>query len=162
MFVVAACVPPRRLGQTLTSSKTKSSEELELDRIRQLKKELQHKRQLAQESYKKAMTRAVPAPVHSAVQPTVPQEFNFHGDRRPKAATQPAEKAEGKSVADFVRSLRSRTVSSPVSEGGGGLFVCRRLTRFRLLLLLSSSLFICFFCRFVRLQLSLWTSSNLS
>ena len=100
----------RRLGESLSTSKTKSTEELEMERIKQLKKELQHKRLMAQESYKKAMSKAVPVAVHSK-DPTIPQEFQFQTDKRLKTQ---AEKTEDKSVGDFVKSLRSRTVVSPV------------------------------------------------
>lgn len=102
------------------TSKTKSTEELEMERIKQLKKELQHKRLMAQESFKKAMSKAVPVAVHSNRDPTVPQEFQFQTDRRLKMQ---AEKAEDKSVSDFVRSLRSRTAVSPVRFVEGLLFI---------------------------------------
>ena len=94
------------------AAKQKSSEELEMERIKQLKKELQHKRQMAQESYKKAMSKAVPVAAH-AKDLTVPQAFNFHTDKRLKTQ---GEKNEERSVGDFVKSLRSRTVVSPVGR----------------------------------------------
>ncbi|XP_076470429.1 targeting protein for Xklp2-like isoform X3 [Babylonia areolata] len=99
----------KRLGEGAISSKLKSSEELEMERIKQLKKELQHKRQMAQESYKKAMSKQGPLTVHSK-QTTVPQEFQFQSDLRLKS--QP-KKLEENSIGDFVKSLRSRTVVSP-------------------------------------------------
>ncbi|KAK7115053.1 targeting protein for Xklp2 homolog isoform X2 [Littorina saxatilis] len=106
----------KRLGEAVTSSKVKSTDELEMERIKQLRKELQHKRQMAQESYKKSMFKAAPVAVHSSKGPTMPQEFRFQTDTRLKTQ---GEKAGEKSVGDFVKSLRSRTVVSPGPSSSG-------------------------------------------
>lgn len=100
------------------SSKVKTTEELELEHIKQMKKELKHKLRLAQESYKKAMTGAPCAvrPAHSSRDLTVPQEFHFHTDARLKSQSNEEKNAtEEKTAADFVKSLRSHTLVSSVS-----------------------------------------------
>ncbi|PVD20655.1 hypothetical protein C0Q70_18813 [Pomacea canaliculata] len=103
------------------SSKVKTTEELELEHIKQMKKELKHKLRLAQESYKKAMTGAPCAvrPAHSSRDLTVPQEFHFHTDARLKSQSNEEKNAtEEKTAADFVKSLRSHTLVSSESSTG--------------------------------------------
>lgn len=105
----------KRLGEVVsTSSKGMSSEDMELERIRQLQKELKQKRQMAQQSYKKAMASLKPVMAPPTKDPTVPQQFNFHSDKRIKGTT---EKVEETGVGDFVKSLRSRAVSPAHSSG---------------------------------------------
>ncbi|KAK7483069.1 hypothetical protein BaRGS_00025732 [Batillaria attramentaria] len=86
---------------------------MELERIEQMKKELQHKRRMAQESYKKAMAKTAYVVPHSTKDPTLPQEFRFQTDTRLKSAADDKKAGEEKSVGDFVKMLRSRTVVSP-------------------------------------------------
>ncbi|KAL8612429.1 hypothetical protein ACOMHN_008414 [Nucella lapillus] len=103
----------KRLGERLTSSsKLKSSEEIEMERIKQLRKEMQHKRLMAQESYKKTKSGAMPVVVHHFKDPTVPQEFHFQTDKRLKSQSDKSEE-RGAAAGNFVKSLRSRTVVSP-------------------------------------------------
>jgi hypothetical protein len=67
----------RRLGEALpggSSSKGMTSEQLELERIKKMQRELQQKRQLSKQSYKMAMANPTkPLSVHTAKDPTVPQ-----------------------------------------------------------------------------------------
>jgi hypothetical protein len=75
----------RRLGEALpggSSSKGMTSEQLELERIKKMQRELQQKRQLSQQSYKMAMANPTKS-VHTAKDPTVPQvgvmrDVSFH------------------------------------------------------------------------------------
>lgn len=107
-----------------SSSKAKSTEELELERIGQLKKELQHKRRLAQESYKKAMSKTAAYVVpHTTKSPTLPQEFHFETDTRLKSAADDKKVSE-MSAGDFVKTLRSRTVQSPNPSRSAGFKTC--------------------------------------
>ncbi|XP_059167831.1 targeting protein for Xklp2-like isoform X2 [Physella acuta] len=85
------------------NSKVKTSEEIELERIAALKKEMAKTRKLAQESYKKAMTAQGYVPIRSNQPSTLPLGFHFKTDERIKA---PDGQVCEQRVKDFAKSLR--------------------------------------------------------
>lgn len=71
----------------MKTTDTKKTEDLEMEKIAQLREELAKKRKQAQESYKKAITAYNYKPALSAREATVPKEFHFTTDTRIKPST---------------------------------------------------------------------------
>ena len=101
----------------------KSSDDLALDQVRQLQRQLARRRRVAAESYRRA---AVTVPVRAITSAVLPLEFAFATDRRIKAAPAARGDAPDADDADFVRSLRQggatdtvRRRSARVLKGGG-------------------------------------------
>lgn len=90
------------------TSKAKTTEAEELDKIRALRKSLAKKRKIADESHRKAMVTTGYVPVRSMVPLTRPEEFHFTTDDRLKGVASPAPKE-----VDFATNLR-HYVSQPV------------------------------------------------
>ena len=98
----------------------KSSDDLALDQVRQLQRQLARRRRVAAESYRRAAVTVPVRAITSAVPPTLPLEFAFATDRRIKAAPAARGDAPDADDADFVRSLR---------QGGATDMVRRRSDR---------------------------------
>jgi targeting protein for Xklp2 len=87
-----------------TASNMKTTEELELEKMAQLQKELAKKRVMNLESFKMALAGRKPEPVHAVIPITKPAEFHFETDSRIKEHTEPMQK--GSHEVDFVSLLR--------------------------------------------------------
>ena len=79
----------------------KSSEQLELERIKQLKKRAAMQRQLAEHSLQLAKSSVPYHPVKSSTKATLPTEFSFATDSRIKQQEVKADRSKG-----FIESLR--------------------------------------------------------
>ncbi|XP_076023080.1 targeting protein for Xklp2 isoform X2 [Genypterus blacodes] len=97
-----------------TSTQPNSSEEMELERIRNLQKEVALHRKKNEASYKAALA-GNPPPKKMALSTTVPKEFNFRTDTRVNTAT--ASNTDHKEV-DFINQLRKPS-SSPAKAVSG-------------------------------------------
>ncbi|XP_005090333.1 targeting protein for Xklp2 isoform X2 [Aplysia californica] len=98
----------RRPGMDMKTRSTlnlkgKTSEEIELERIATMQKELAKTRQQAQDSYKKAMKAGGYIPVRSTQCATLPQGFHFKTDGRLK---NPQASGKDLKVKDFTKCLR--------------------------------------------------------
>ena len=96
-----------RRYQSRQTPKAKSTEELELEKIEQLKWEAKRKRELSKQSYKKSKKRPTPSkPVKPVKLPTEPVGFNFKTDSRLKIPLREGGEATS-STSAFPMNLRS-------------------------------------------------------
>jgi hypothetical protein len=86
------------------ASNMKTTEELELEKMANLQKELAKKIELNMESCKAALAGRKPEPVHAAKPVTKPEEFHFETDARIKDHPEAGHK--GSHEVDFVSLLR--------------------------------------------------------
>lgn len=84
-------------------STVKSSEQLEFEKMLELRKDLEQKRSIAQMSMAKALSAHNQPEIHSAREPTKPMEFHFATDQRFKEPTKSQPVYQEK---DFVTLLR--------------------------------------------------------
>ncbi|XP_078606623.1 targeting protein for Xklp2 homolog isoform X1 [Branchiostoma floridae x Branchiostoma japonicum] len=103
----------------------KTSEELELERIEQLREETRRQHQIAEESYKQAQASAGYHAARAAVPLTKPHEFHFHTDERLK--DHGMETRQDSKNKRFEDSLRTHP-PSPVS-GSRTQAKCNKLTK---------------------------------
>ncbi|XP_071331214.1 targeting protein for Xklp2 isoform X2 [Trachinotus anak] len=90
-----------------------TSEEQELERIRNLQKEVALHRKKNEASYKAALAGA-PLPKKTTLSTTVPKEFHFNTDNRVKAST--SSSAAGREV-DFISQLRKPSSPAKAKRG---------------------------------------------
>jgi targeting protein for Xklp2 len=81
-----------------------TTEELEMAKIKAMRKDLEQKRKMAEESHKQAKVSHSYVPKHSAVKPTQPFEFKFKTDERIK--DHGMETRQDKEIKDFTSQLR--------------------------------------------------------
>lgn len=95
-----------RLGNGPAAAKqAKTTEEMELDKIRAMREELENRKKQFADSYQKAMT-ITAAPARAKAPTTRPKEFHFTSDQRIKGHQRTSSGTEPK---EFSRSLRSST-----------------------------------------------------
>ena len=99
----------RRKAPTSSTAITKSSEELEMERIKELRQELARKRKIAEDSLRAATTATGYVPIRSGHPLTKPDEFHFATDTRVK--THKMETRGDVDVQDFAAGLRKTTTS---------------------------------------------------
>ena len=88
----------------------KTTEQLEMERIEMLKKELQKKKHMSVESFKKSQQSTAYVPVRSANPVTKTEEFHFASDSRIKKPQETKQTTKK----DFASGLRAHS-TSPVS-----------------------------------------------
>uniref|UniRef100_A0A8D3DGQ3 Targeting protein for Xklp2 n=1 Tax=Scophthalmus maximus TaxID=52904 RepID=A0A8D3DGQ3_SCOMX len=108
---ISKCSRPKHIGPAPTQPF--SSEEQELERIRNLQKEVAQHRKKNEASYKAALA-GNPPPKKAALSTTVPKEFHFNTDTRVKAT---ASSSTAHKDVDFISQLRKP--SSPVKAMKG-------------------------------------------
>ncbi|KAF0036519.1 hypothetical protein F2P81_011831 [Scophthalmus maximus] len=111
---ISGSAPPQSAAPPLKKHKMPfSSEEQELERIRNLQKEVAQHRKKNEASYKAALA-GNPPPKKAALSTTVPKEFHFNTDTRVKAT---ASSSTAHKDVDFISQLRKP--SSPVKAMKG-------------------------------------------
>ena len=103
----------RRKMKFTHKSQVKSKEELEMEKLVELRKEMEFKRKLSKQSLQMALHSKEYQPTHSAQPLTHAEEFHFRTDTRLKNAAAPVAKRTTDS--DFVTGLRKHN-SPPVVE----------------------------------------------
>ncbi|XP_078720217.1 uncharacterized protein LOC144936889 isoform X1 [Lampetra fluviatilis] len=123
-------VPAKRMDVT---NKAKTTEEMELEKIKQLQLELKRHREMAQKSLRMVQHSSVHMPLKSTCMPTFPVGFNFHTDGRIKrhamqqpslGATQSTDKTHRRSKNSIAAAKSLQQVMS--SRLAGGLPVLKR------------------------------------
>lgn len=124
------CSPRGRMDVT---NKAKTTEEMELEKIKQLQLELKRHREMAQKSLRMVQYSSVHMPLKSTCMPTLPVGFNFHTDGRIKrhamqqpslGATQSTDKTHRRSKNSIAAAKSLQQVMS--SRLAGGLPVLKR------------------------------------
>lgn len=92
----------KKMGST-PNLKAKTTEQMELEKIQDMKKELAKTKKQSKDSYKKAMTSTGYMPVRSNAPVTLPEGFHFQTDRRLKNQSQNPKDSTAK---DFTKCLR--------------------------------------------------------
>ncbi|XP_040918232.1 targeting protein for Xklp2 isoform X2 [Toxotes jaculatrix] len=103
----------RAAASNTANPETCSSEEQELERIRNLQKEVALHRKKNEASYKAALA-GNPPPKKAAMSTTVPKEFHFNTDARVKSS---ASSSTGHKEVDFVGQLRKPSSPAKVKKG---------------------------------------------
>ncbi|KAM4562891.1 targeting protein for Xklp2 isoform 2-T2 [Odontesthes bonariensis] len=100
-------------ASTSTSTEPLSSEDLEMERIRSLQREVALHRRQNEASYKAALA-GNPPPKKMLISTTVPEEFHFNTDSRVKAS---ATSDSSQKEVDFIHQLRQPSAATKMRRG---------------------------------------------